>query len=103
VVLVLFGCSYVTGAWDAAGESWQRLRRGELDIHFLMLAVAVGAALVGAWSEGALLLFLFSASGAMEHYAGMRTQREISALFRGRRRPRRSSKVERSCSGRSTN
>ncbi len=83
VVLVLFGLSYVTGAWDAGGESWQRLRRGELDIHFLMLAVAVGAALVGAWSEGALLLFLFSASGAMEHYAGMRTQREISALFRG--------------------
>lgn len=83
VVLGLFALSYISGAWDAAGESWQRLRRGEIEIHFLMLAVAAGAALIGAWGEGALLLFLFSASGAMEHYAGARTQREISALFRG--------------------
>lgn len=83
LVLSLFALSYITGAWDAAGESWQRLRHGELDIHFLMLAVATGAASIGAWSEGALLLFLFSASGAMEHYAGARTQREIGALLRG--------------------
>ncbi|MDQ3119081.1 MAG: heavy metal translocating P-type ATPase [Verrucomicrobiota bacterium] len=83
MALPLFGLSYICGAWDAAGASWARLRRGELDIHFLMLAVALGAALIGAWSEGALLLFLFSASGAMEHYAGARTQREIGALLRG--------------------
>src|SRR4051794_9816302 len=83
VVLSLFALSYISGAWDAAGESLERLRHGELEIHFLMLAVAIGAALVGAWSEGALLLFLFSASGAMEHFAGARTQREIGALLRG--------------------
>ncbi len=83
IVLGLFAVSYVSGAWNAAAESWRRLRRGELEIHFLMIAVAVGAALVGAWAEGALLLFLFSASGAMEHFAGARTQREINALFRG--------------------
>lgn len=82
-ILPLFVVSYLAGAWDAAKESWERLRHGELEIHFLMLAVAFGAALIGAWSEGALLLFLFSASGAMEHYAGARTKREISALFRG--------------------
>lgn len=83
IVLSLFVLSYIAGAWDAAGESWERLRHGELEIHFLMLAVAFGAALVGAWTEGALLLFLFSASGAMEHFAGARTQREIGALLRG--------------------
>ena len=83
VVLSLFVLSYLAGAWDAAAESWARLRHGEIEIHFLMLAVALGAALVGAWSEGALLLFLFSASGAMEHFAGARTQREIGALLRG--------------------
>jgi Zn2+/Cd2+-exporting ATPase len=59
------------------------LRKARLDVHFLMLAVAGGAALIGAWHEGALLLFLFSASGAMEHYAMGRTRREISVLFRG--------------------
>ncbi|WP_256200341.1 HAD-IC family P-type ATPase [Verrucomicrobium spinosum] len=35
---------------------------------------------IGAWHEGALLLFLFSLSGALEHYALHRTHREINAL-----------------------
>ena len=46
-----------------------------------MLAVAIGAALIGAWAEGALLLFLFSFSGALEHFALYRTRREINSLF----------------------
>jgi Cd2+/Zn2+-exporting ATPase len=75
--------AYMCGGWDAAGDAWKRLKSGQLDIHFLMLAVAAGAALIGAWREGALLLFLFSASGAMEHYAMGRTRREIGALLRG--------------------
>ncbi len=75
--------AYVLGAWEAAEETWEKVRAGALDVHFLMLSVAVGAAAVGAWHEGALLLFLFSASGAMEHYAEDRTQSEIGALLRG--------------------
>lgn len=76
----LFGISLVAGAWDAAKDAWEKLREGVLDIHFLMLAVAVGAVAIGAWTEGALLLFLFSMSGALEHYALHRTHREINAL-----------------------
>ncbi|MEY3479787.1 MAG: hypothetical protein RIQ71_562 [Verrucomicrobiota bacterium] len=75
--------AYICGGWDAAGDAWERIKQGQLDIHFLMLAVAAGAAAIGAWREGALLLFLFSASGAMEHYAMGRTRREIGALLRG--------------------
>ncbi|MGA1538815.1 MAG: heavy metal translocating P-type ATPase [Chthoniobacterales bacterium] len=81
--LAAYLLAYVCGGWDAAGDAWERLKAGQLDIHFLMLAVAAGAALIGAWREGALLLFLFSASGAMEHYAMGRTRREIGALLRG--------------------
>ena len=47
-----------------------------------MLFVAAGAASIGAWGEGATLLFLFSFSGALEHYALGRTQKEIRSLFR---------------------
>lgn len=83
LTLALWLTTYVLGAWEAAEETREKLRAGELDVHFLMLAVALGAAAIGAWHEGALLLFLFSASGAMEHYAMGRTEREIGALLRG--------------------
>jgi Zn2+/Cd2+-exporting ATPase len=72
----------VTGGWDAAVDTWANLKKREIDIHFLMLAVAVGAMFIGAWGEAVLLLFLFSASGAMEEYALDRTQREVSALLK---------------------
>jgi Zn2+/Cd2+-exporting ATPase len=72
----------VTGGWDAAVDTWGNLKKREIDIHFLMLAVAVGAMFIGAWGEAVLLLFLFSASGAMEEYALDRTQREVSSLLK---------------------
>lgn len=75
--------AYLSGGWDAACHAFENLKKYQLDIHFLMVAVAVGAALIGAWKEGALLLFLFSASGAMEHFAMGRTKKAISALFHG--------------------
>ncbi len=83
LALACWATAYVLGAWEAAEETLENVREGKLDVHFLMLSVAIGAACIGAWHEGALLLFLFSASGAMEHYAQGRTQREIGALLRG--------------------
>jgi Cd2+/Zn2+-exporting ATPase len=79
---ILFGIALLAGAWDAAIDTWQNLRKGEIDIHFLMLIVAVGAVAIGAYAEAVLLLFLFSASGAMEEFALDRTQREVSALLK---------------------
>lgn len=79
---VLYLLSYLAGAWFVVFEIWEGLQERKLDVHFLMLAVAVGSASIGGWAEGATLLFLFSFSGAMEHYAMGRTRREISALFK---------------------
>ncbi len=79
---VLFGAGLLAGGWDAAVDSWANLKKREIDIHFLMLVVAVGALFIGAWGEAVLLLFLFSASGAMEEFALDRTQREVSALLK---------------------
>ncbi|MGA4577379.1 heavy metal translocating P-type ATPase [Limisphaera sp. VF-2] len=78
----LYLLAYLAGGWFAVEEAWERLRRqGGLDVHFLMLAVAVGSAAVGQWNEGAILLFLFSLAGALEHYALERTHREVRSLF----------------------
>jgi Cd2+/Zn2+-exporting ATPase len=80
--VLLYAISCLAGAWFAAQEAYAKIRVRMLDVHFLMLAVAAGSAAVGAWAEGAILLFLFSTSGALEHYAMGRTQREIRSLFR---------------------
>ncbi len=77
----LFLGAYLAGSWFTVQETWEKLREGEIDVHFLMLAVAAGAASIGDWAEGSVLLFLFSFSGALEHFAMERTQREIRSLF----------------------
>ncbi|QDV23279.1 putative cadmium-transporting ATPase [Aureliella helgolandensis] len=61
---------------EAIGE----LIVGRFEIDFLMLVAAVGAALLGAWAEGALLLVLFSLGHALEHYAMGRATGAIQAL-----------------------
>lgn len=79
--VAIYLLSYAAGGWDALIDTGKKLREGKLDIHFLMLAVAVGAAFIGAWWEGSVLLFLFSLSGALEAMAMARTEKEIRSLF----------------------
>ncbi|HAV14486.1 MAG TPA: heavy metal translocating P-type ATPase [Opitutae bacterium] len=81
VPIALYLGAMLAGGWDAIGDVKEGLPKGQLDIHFLMLSVAVGAASIGAWAEGALLLFLFSFSAALEEYALHRTRSEIDSLF----------------------
>jgi Cd2+/Zn2+-exporting ATPase len=47
-----------------------------------MVLAALGAAAVNQWREGAILMFLFSLSGALEHYAMGRSRHAIRALMK---------------------
>ena len=47
-----------------------------------MIVVALGAAGIGAWVEGATLLFLFSLSNALERFANYRTEQTIGSLLK---------------------
>src|SRR4051812_2218564 len=49
-----FVIAYLSGGWFATEEVFDELRHGRIDVHFLMLVVAVGALFVNAWSEGAI-------------------------------------------------
>ena len=80
--VIAYVAACLAGGFYPAEEVWERLQKRTIDVHFLMLFVAAGAASIGAWGEGATLLFLFSFSGALEHYALGRTQKEIRSLFR---------------------
>jgi Cd2+/Zn2+-exporting ATPase len=77
-----FAVAYLTGGWFVAQDVWRGLRQHKIDIHFLMIAVALGAIFVNASAEGATLLFLFSLSNALEQFANYRTRRSIESLLK---------------------
>ncbi|WP_017187828.1 heavy metal translocating P-type ATPase, partial [Alkalibacillus haloalkaliphilus] len=52
-----------------------------LNVEILMIIAAVGAASIGYWHEGAILIFIFSVSGALETYANQRSERDLSKLI----------------------
>lgn len=56
-----------------------------------MVAAAIGAAILGDWVEGAILLFLFSLSGTLEAFATYRTNRSIESLVQ--LRPRQATRI----------
>ncbi len=57
------------------------LRQRQLSVDLLMILAALGAAYLGDWAEGAVLLFLFSLSGTLESYAFYRTRHSIESLI----------------------
>lgn len=73
--------AYAAGGYSGAKEALEDLRQGQLNIDFLMISAALGAALIGEWEEGALLLFLFTLSGALEEFAIDRTRQAIEGLI----------------------
>jgi Zn2+/Cd2+-exporting ATPase len=72
--------AYFFGGFYAVREMVDGIRSKRLEIDLLMLVAAAGAAALGAWVEGALLLFLFSLGHALEGYAMGRARRAIEAL-----------------------
>jgi Zn2+/Cd2+-exporting ATPase len=56
------------------------IRARQVDVETLMILAGVGAAVLGAWFEGAFLLFLFTLGHALEHRAMERARRSIEAL-----------------------
>ncbi|MGW7343151.1 heavy metal translocating P-type ATPase [Streptomyces sp. NPDC054854] len=76
----LFVAAYVFGGFFTLREAIGTLRRGRFQVDFLMLVAAAGAAVIGRWEEGAVLLVLFSLGHALEKYAMGRARRSIEAL-----------------------
>ncbi|TDS12956.1 heavy metal translocating P-type ATPase [Sphingobacterium paludis] len=80
VSLVCYVIAYFLGGFFTANEAVHTIRKGGFEIDFLMLVAAIGAAVLGEWAEGALLLFLFSIGHALEHYAMAKAKKSIVAL-----------------------
>jgi Zn2+/Cd2+-exporting ATPase len=81
VVTGCFVAAYLFGGSFATIAAFRDLLRRRVNVDLLMVTAAAGAAIVGHWEEGAVLLGLFSSSNALEHYALGRTHRAVKSLM----------------------
>ncbi|MFB9278383.1 heavy metal translocating P-type ATPase [Cohnella cellulosilytica] len=80
--VALYIAAFAVGGFVKAKEGLLTLvRERDLDVNLLMIVAAIGAASIGYWTEGAVLIFIFSLSGALETYTMDRSSKDISSLM----------------------
>ena len=72
---------YATGGWEPALAGLQAVREKTLDVDLLMIVAALVAASIGQVFDGALLIVIFSTSGALEAFVTRRTADSVRALL----------------------
>lgn len=82
LILIFNMISYAAGGFYGLKGAIAHLSEGKLDVDLLMILAAVGAAIIGDWHEGAILLFLFSLSGVLQEYAIGRSRQAIKSLLK---------------------
>ncbi|MGG4505165.1 heavy metal translocating P-type ATPase [Heyndrickxia sporothermodurans] len=74
--------AFIIGGYAKAKEGIvDTVKNKELNVEMLMILAAIGSAVIGYWTEGAILIFIFSLSGALETYTMNKSQKEISSLL----------------------
>ena len=79
---VFYVIAYISGGIFGLQAGLASLRKWRIDVDLLMVLAALGAALVNAPFEGAMLLFLFSLSNVLQAFALGRTRNAIKALMK---------------------
>ncbi|KGP91015.1 ATPase [Pontibacillus chungwhensis BH030062] len=78
----LYISAFIIGGFAKAKEGVQEtIEDKDLNVEMLMIFAAIGSASIGYWTEGAILIFIFAMSGALETYTMNKSQREISSLM----------------------
>ena len=77
---VAYGLSAFAGLWAMWPRAYASIRLLRLDMHVLVCLTVIGAAVIGEWSEGAAVAFLFALAHRMEAWSIERARAEIAAL-----------------------
>ncbi len=80
--IILYILAFAIGGFAKAKEGIEEtIANKELNVEMLMVFAAIGSGLIGYWAEGAILIFIFAVSGALETYTLNKSHKEISALM----------------------
>ena len=80
VSLFFYLIAYVFGGFDTTRHAIEAICTRRFDIDLLMVVAAIGAAFLGEFSEGALLLFLFRLGHVLEERALDKARKAIDSL-----------------------
>lgn len=82
ISIPLFLASFLIGGFAKAKEGIEEtFKNKSLNVEMLMIFAAIGSAIIGYWTEGAILIFIFSLSGALETYTLNKSKKELSSLM----------------------
>ncbi|MFP3916523.1 heavy metal translocating P-type ATPase [Lysinibacillus telephonicus] len=80
--IISYLSAFIIGGYAKAKEGiLETIQNKTLNVELLMVLAAIGSAIIGYWTEGAVLIFIFALSGALETYAMNKNKREITALM----------------------
>lgn len=83
VSTALYLLAFVIGGYSPGKEGLLLLfRERKLSVNLLMILAAAGSSLIGYWSEGAVLIFIFALSEALEVYTMSKSRKEITSLMK---------------------
>ncbi|MGY3778975.1 heavy metal translocating P-type ATPase [Isobaculum melis] len=79
---IVFVIAFIIGGFNQAKEGiLDTIEHKKLNVELLMILSGIGASIIGYWFEGAVLIFIFSLSGALEEYTTDKSKNEISKLM----------------------
>ncbi|MYL50929.1 cadmium-translocating P-type ATPase [Halobacillus litoralis] len=82
VYVSLYVTAFLIGGFAKAKEGLEEtVKEKSLNVELLMILAAIGSASIGYWTEGAILIFIFALSGALETYTMNKSHKEISSLM----------------------
>ncbi|MFJ5758576.1 heavy metal translocating P-type ATPase [Neobacillus sp. NPDC093182] len=81
--IIFYLLAFVIGGFAKAKEGIEATYGNkQLNVEMLMIFAAIGSAIIGYWTEGAILIFIFAVSGALETYTMNKSHKEISSLMK---------------------
>lgn len=81
LVLALAAIGMITGGYETTGRAWRAARTLTLNIHVLMIIAVLGALILGEWTEGAMVMFLFAVAELIEERSMDRARGAIRELM----------------------